>query len=309
MRVIITGGTGLIGSALGAMLLRQGHSVVILSRTAPPPPTRHASEAPLLARVGWDGRTSAGWGTLITRDTAIVNLAGASPAHWRWTPAYRQRILTSRLSAGRAVTEACARYGPPLRVIQASASGYYGDRGDEMLTEASAAGQGFRALVCQQWEAATAAVTVSCCVIRTGIVLANQAGAFPLLWRFAHLAGHHLGSGAQWVPWVHIADVATAISFLLTQTEIVGPVNLCAPAPTRNRPFIQALQRLGGPPGIVPLPTFALRLALGEMASAVLDSERMLPQRLLAAGFTFQYPDLPAALLALQEAAHSANRS
>ncbi len=298
MRVIITGGTGLIGTALSAALARQGHEVIILSRT--PAPSHPPDSAP--RRVVWDGRTSAGWGALLTPDTAIVNLAGASPAHWRWTPAYRRRIIASRLDAGRAITEACLHHGPPARLIQASASGYYGDRGEEVLTETSAAGQGFRALVCQQWEASTASVTNSRCVIRTGIVLANDAGAFPLLRRFARVGGRRLGGGAQWVPWVHLTDVTHAIEFLLGHAEIVGAINLCAPEPTRNQAFIRAVQRLGGPPGVVPLPALLMRLALGEMARAVLDSERMLPTRLVTEGFPFVHPQLPSALAALRDA-------
>lgn len=295
MRVIITGGTGLIGGALCAALLRHGLEVIILSRTPAPhqtPPDARVA----LRRVVWDGRSAAGWGALITRDTAIVNLAGANPAHWRWTPDYRRLILQSRLDAGSAVTEACRLHGPPARLIQASASGFYGDRGEEILTETSAAGHGFRATVCQQWEASTASLAVSRCVIRTGIVLAFAAGAYPPLRRFAQLLGRRIGSGKQWLPWVHLTDVAGAICWLLEHHEIVGPVNVCAPASVSNGEFIDAVGHMLGRPGIVPLPAPLLRLALGEMSSAVLDSERMLPTRLLAADFAFAHPHLTSAL-------------
>ena len=201
MRVIIAGGTGLIGRPLAAALARRGHEVVVLSRD--PALAARAFERRGLASirtVGWDGRTAQGWGELIVGESAIVNLAGASPAHWRWTNAYRARILESRLHAGEAVMQAIARYGPPDVLVQASASGYYGDRGQIVLTEASLPGRGFRAEVCQAWEASTARAATRRCVLRTGIALDTSAGAFPPLLRFARLLGSQLATGSSGYP-------------------------------------------------------------------------------------------------------------
>ena len=170
MRVIITGGTGLIGRALVQALAHQDYEIIVLSRD-PALAARLFDQLGVkhIQTVGWDAQTAQGWGSLINRESALVNLAGASPAHWRWTKAYRERILASRLHAGEALMEAMERYGPPAVLVQASAAGYYGDRGQELLTEASSPGQGFRAEVCQAWEASTARVTARRCILRTGL--------------------------------------------------------------------------------------------------------------------------------------------
>jgi uncharacterized protein len=184
-------------------------------------------------------------------------------------------------------------------LVQASASGYYGDRGDEMLTESSAPGQGFRAKVCQQWEATTAQVHTQCCIVRTGIVLDPHAGAFPAYRHFAQEMGSRLGTGQQWIPWIHRDDVARALLWLIEHPLLAGPFNVCAPEPMRQGDFTRAVQRILRRPTLFPLPALALRVALGEMASVVLDSQHMVPQRLLASGFSFTYPHLGQALQSL----------
>jgi uncharacterized protein (TIGR01777 family) len=297
MRVLITGGTGLIGTPLAEALARAGHEVVVVSRN----PARAAHQFAVrgekrMRTVGWDGRTADGWGELIGAETAIVNLAGASPAHWRWTKAYRERILQSRLLAGAAVMDAIARYGPPAVLIQASASGYYGDRGQEVLSEASPPGQGFRAEACQVWEASTERAPARRCSVRTGIVLDTRAGAFPPLLRFARLLGNRLGSGRQWVPWVLNADVTGAIQLMIERPELCGPFNLCAPHPATHGELLRAVRRALGRTGVVSVPGWALRAGLGELSHVVLDSQRMAPQRLVEAGFVFAYPRLDSAL-------------
>jgi uncharacterized protein (TIGR01777 family) len=308
MRVIIAGGTGLIGRPLAAALARRGHEVVVLSRD-PALAARTFARRGLasIRTAGWDGQTAQGWGEMIVRESAIVNLAGASPAHWRWTNAYRARILESRLHAGEAVMQAIERYGPPDVLVQASASGYYGDRGQIVLTEASPPGRGFRAEVCQAWEASTARAATRRCILRTGIVLDTSAGAFPPLLRFARLLGSQLGNGQQWLPWVHNADVTNAIQFLLEHRALSGPFNLCAPMPATHQEFMQVMRRELRRPAIFTLPAWALRVALGELSRVVLDSQRMTPQRLMEAGFRFDYPQLDGALrhLLFQERAHA----
>ncbi len=297
MRVIITGGTGLIGHSLAELLASQGYEIIVLSRH-PAQAAQMFSQQRLtnIQTIGWDAKSAQGWGELITSESAIVNLAGATPAHWRWTRAYRARILESRLHAGQAVMQAIERYGPPKVLVQASASGYYGNRGQELLTEASLPGQGFRARVCQEWEASTTQAQTRRCLVRTGLVLATNAGAFPPLLRFAQLLGSQLGDGQQWIPWIHNVDVARAIQFLLEQRMLSGPFNLCAPEAVTNRELLRAVRHVLKRPAVFPLPTVVLRALLGELSTVVLDSQHLLPQRLLEANFQFAYPRLEQAL-------------
>lgn len=297
MRVIITGGSGLIGCSLVQLLAAQGYEIIILSRR----PTRTIQMFAQLGltyikTIGWDARSAQGWGNLITSESAIVNLAGATPAHWRWTRSYRARILESRLRAGEAIIQAMERHGPPKVLVQASASGYYGDRGQELLTEACLPGQGFRAQVCQEWEASTALAQTRRCIIRTGLVLDTHAGAFPPLLHFAYLLGRRLGDGRQWIPWIHKVDVARAIQFLLEQQSLSGPFNLCAPEAVTNREVLREVQHVLKRPSVFPLPAFALQVLLGELSTVVLDSQHLLPQRLTEAQFQFEYPQLKQAL-------------
>ncbi len=190
MRVLITGGTGLIGRSLVELLSQGENEIIVLSRNPSLASQMfHQQGMKNIQVVGWDARTDQGWGKLVSQESAIVNLAGASPAHWRWTHAYRKCILESRLHAGEAVMQAIERNEPPTVLIQASAAGYYGDRGQEILTEASHAGQGFRASVCQQWEDSTAHIPTRRCIVRTGLVLDTHEGAFPPLMLFACLFG------------------------------------------------------------------------------------------------------------------------
>jgi uncharacterized protein (TIGR01777 family) len=297
MRVIITGGTGLIGTVLVEALAQRGAEVIVLSRDPVVATQRfHTLGLPRVQTVGWDARTAAGWGQLISSTCAIVNLAGASPAHWRWTTAYRRRIVESRLRAGAAIIQAIQRHGPPSVLVQASAAGYYGDRGQEVLTELSAPGWGFRADVCQAWEASIAHAETRTCVLRTGIVLDAHAGAFPVLRRFAELFGGRLGTGRQWMPWMHIHDVASAICFLVDQPSLFGAFNLCAPDLVTNEEFLRQVRRALKRRGLFPIPTLALRALLGELSTAVLDSQRVLPRRLCEANFQFAFPHLAQAL-------------
>lgn len=297
MRVIITGGTGLIGRALVHHLARQSYEIIVLSRHPERAAQMFSQQGlPDIQTVGWDATSAQGWGKFITGESAIVNLAGATPAHWRWTRAYRRRILESRLRTGQVVIQAMKRYGPPAVLVQASASGYYGDRGQEVLTEASLPGRGFRAKVCQEWEASTAQAPTRRCIIRTGLVLDTHVGAFPPLLLFARLLGSQVGNGKQWIPWIHRVDVARAIQFLLEQPCLSGPFNLCAPEAVSNREFLRAVQRVLKRPSLFPLPAFVLRTLLGELATVMLDSQHFVPQRLMEASFQFVYPQLDQAL-------------
>ncbi len=307
MRVIITGGTGLIGRALAANLA-DGHEVIVLSRR----PERATGLPTGVRAERWDARSAEGWGALADGADAIVNLAGESIAGKglirgrRWTDDRKRRIRESRLNAGRAVVQAAelAKVKPRV-VIQASGAGYYGPRGDEEITEEASAGQDFLGRTAIEWEGATAAVDslgVRRAIIRSGPVLSADGGVLPLLLLpFRFFVGGPLGSGRQWFPWIHIADEARAIRFLIENEAASGPVNLAAPNPLTNAEFSHAIGRVLKRPAFVPVPAFSLRLALGEMSIVVLEGQRTIPWRLLDLGFTFRFPEAEAALRDLLE--------
>ncbi len=298
MRVIITGGTGLIGRALAASLAGDGHEVIVLSRA----PERYVGRMPAGVRLkAWDAHSAKGWGTLADGADAIVNLAGENIAAGRWTAERKRRIRESRLNAGRAVVEAVAQArAKPRAVIQASAVGYYGPSGDEEIAEDHPPGHDFLAEVCVAWEASTAPVEeegVRRAILRTGIVLSARGGALPrMLLPFKLGLGGALGHGRQWFPWIHIRDHVRAIRFLIEHEQAHGPYNLSAPKPVRNAEFTRALGRALGRPAVMRVPATALKLVFGEMATVLLDGQRAVPRRLLEAGFTFEFTEVEAAL-------------
>lgn len=303
MRVIITGGTGLIGRALVESLVADGHEAIVLSRS----PEKTEGFPSSVQVVGWDARTTEGWGELVNGVDAIVNLAGESiagknPLAGRWTPERKRRIRESRVQAGQAVVQAidAAEHKPGV-LIQSSAVGYYGPSSNEVITEQSAAGDDFLASVCQDWEAATAPVEsmgVRRVVLRTGVVLSMEGGALPLMmlpFRFV-IAGGPMGDGKQWVSWIHLQDEIRAIRFLLENKSAQGVYNLSTPNPLQNADFNRAIGRVMKRPAIMPAPGFALKAVLGEMATTVLDGQRVAPTRLQEAGFEFEYTDAESAL-------------
>jgi hypothetical protein len=296
MRVLITGGTGIIGSALARDLVAAGHEVVALTRD----PARATGLPPGVTAAGWDARTAAGWGHLAA-GAAIVNLAGESIAGGRWTAERKRRIHDSRVGAGEAVMAAIRAAAPRPRVLlQASAVGYYGPRGDEPVDESAPPGGDFLARVCIDWEAATAeaeALGVRRAVLRTGVVLARDGGALPkMLLPFRLFAGGPVGGGRQQVSWIHLADEVGAIRFLLERDDARGPFNLTAPEPVSNREFARAAGRVLRRPSFFPGPAAAMRLVLGEMADILLTGQRAVPKRLLELGYRFCFPSLDPAL-------------
>lgn len=297
MRVIITGGSGLIGRALARDLGAAGHDVVVLTRD----PGRAGRLPPGVRAAKWDGRTAQGWSALLDADTAIVHLAGESIAEGRWTAEKKRRIRDSRVVSGQAVMDAI-REAParPRVLIQSSAVGYYGPRGDEVIPEDAPPGRDFLAEICKEWEASTAeaeGLGVRRALARTGIVLARDGGALPVMsLPFKMMIGGPIGDGRQWVPWIHIEDEVGALRFLLEREDAHGPFNLTAPHPVTNRELTHALARALGRPGFLPAPRFALRIALGEMADMVLQGQRAVPSRLRELGFTFRWPELEPAL-------------
>jgi hypothetical protein len=296
MRVVVAGGSGLIGRALCAELVAGKREVVVLSRR---PDTVRGLPGVRVER--WDGRSSEGWQALADGAEAIVNLAGENIGAGRWTKERKRRILESRLDSCRAVLEACEGARPRPRVlVQASAVGYYGPRGDEPVTEQAGPGEDFLARTCREWEAATVRVEelgVRRALVRTGIVLSTEGGALPrMLLPFRLFVGGPLGSGRQGFPWLHLADEARAIRFLIDHQTARGAFNLTAPNPPSNREFCRALGRAMRRPSWLPAPAFALRLLLGEMSSLILDGQRAVPERLEHAGFEFKFGRLEGAL-------------
>jgi uncharacterized protein (TIGR01777 family) len=296
MRVIITGGTGLIGRALAADLLKDDHEVIALSRRP-----KRATGLPAGMRVErWDARTAEGWGALVNGADTIVNLAGATIAGL-WTASRKQSIRDSRLNAGRAVVEAVQRASEkPRVVVQASGVGYYGPRDDEPITEEGTPGDDFLGKLAVEWEASTASVDqlgVRQAIIRTGAVLSTKGGALPpLLLQYRLFAGGPLGNGRQWLPWIHMVDEVRAIRFLIDNESASGPFNLVAPNPLTNADFGRVLARVLRRPVLIRVPAFALRLLVGEMSTILLDGQRAVPRRLQEAGFTFHFPDPEMAL-------------
>lgn len=297
MRVLIMGGSGLIGQALAANLARDGIEVIILSRR---PEQIIGLPAGVMAKW-WDGQTSDGWSSLVDGATAIVNLAGENISSGRWTHERKRHILESRLNAGRSIVQAVeAAPRKPRVVIQASGVGYYGPHGDEEITEETPPGHDFLAQLAADWESSTASqesLGVRRAVIRTGVVLSTEGGALPrMLLPFRFFAGGRLGSGRQWFPWIHIADEVGAIRFLIENEAANGPFNLTAPVPLNNAEFSRLLGQQLRRPALMPIPAFALRLLFGEMATVLLDGQRAIPRRLIQLGFTFRFPEAGPAL-------------
>ncbi len=294
MRVAITGSSGLIGSALRTSLEADGHQVVRVVRTGQGPDT-----------TTWDVDRGQIDATAFEGLDGVVHLAGEGIGEKRWTDEQKGRILESRTRGTALLSEALAslQHRPPV-LVSGSAVGFYGDRGDEQLTEASPAGTGFLAEVATAWEAATApaeAAGVRVAHIRTGIVLDRDGGALARLVKLARLGLlGKLGSGRQWMSWIGLADEVGAIRFLL-EHDVAGAVNLTAPAPVTNAVFTKALGRVVHRPTILPIPSFGPKLLLGgELADALLyEGQRVLPEALLDAGYEFRHDDLETALHAI----------
>ncbi len=296
MRVAITGATGLIGSALAAALRERGDEPVTVSR----------SPRPGTSDIGWDPTAGFRPPDVLAGFDAVVNLAGESIAG-RWTAKKKARIRDSRLHATKSVVDgfAAARDNPrPPVLINASAIGLYGDRGDELVDEASAAADDFLAEVCRGWEAAAREVEalpgapVRLCIARFGLILANHGGALAqMLPAFRLGLGGPIGGGRQWMAWIHLRDAVEALLFMLDDAQARGPYNLVAPNPVRNREFVETLGEVLGRPTFLRVPKFGIKLALGEMGeSLLLDGQRAVPKRLQEAGFEFGFPELRPAL-------------
>jgi uncharacterized protein (TIGR01777 family) len=298
LRVVVTGGTGFLGKPLVARLAGDGHRVTILTRN----PTR--VPASIARAVAWtpDGSAATPWADEINGVDAVINLAGESIGNRRWLAAQKRRIRDSRVFATRSVVQAIERAAerPPL-LINGSAAGYYGPRGDEFITEDTPPGTDFLAKVCVEWEAEAmraAGSRTRVVFVRTGIVLGPGGGVLKrLLPPFWLGAGGPMGSGRQYFPWIHLEDWVGLVRFLMGAPSATGPFNATAPNPVTNREFARALGRAMKRPAFIPTPGFALKLLLGEMAEPlVLTGQRMIPANAERLGYTFAYPHLQEAL-------------
>ncbi len=296
MRIVISGSHGLIGSALLPGLEARGHRVIRLVRGAAPPASEDISWDPGAGRI--DAERLEGM-------DAVIHLAGASIAAGRWTAAQKARIRQSRVDGTLLLARTlAARARRPGVLLSASAVGYYGDRGSELLDERIGPGRGFLADLCRDWEAATdpaRAAGIRVVVLRTGSVVSSHGGFLARLLPVFRLGvGGPLGSGRQYLSWIALPDVVGAVAHLLAREDVVGPVNLVAPHPVTNREFTRTLARLLRRPAVVPAPAPLLRALFGEMADeALLASARVVPAKLLASGYAFRYPDLEGALRAV----------
>ncbi len=297
-RIIITGGTGFIGSTLTRRLYAAGYEVVVVARDAARVIDMFEGK---VSAASWKGTGFTNWEHFIDGALAVINLAGENIGGGRWTSARKQRILNSRIMAGQTVAEAVAKVSrKPKVVIQASAVGYYGNTGARPVSESEPSGESFLAKVCRQWEHSSQSVEelgVRRVVIRSGLVL-GQGGVLPRMIKpFHYYLGGAPGGGEQMVSWVHLEDEVRAIQFLLENEQAVGAFNLTAPHAVRMKAFCDELGRILGKPSWLNVPKGVLRAALGEMADElILVSQNVVPGKLTELGFDFRFPDVSAAL-------------
>jgi len=296
MRILISGASGFLGTHLTRVLKQQGNTVARLAR----PQSERA-----IGDVSWDPLAGTIDTASIEGTDALVHLSGANIGQRRWTARQKAILRSSRVDSTRVLVDALARLQQRPRVfLCASATGYYGDRGEEVLAESSGPGTDFLSLVARDWEAEALRAErsgVRTLPLRFGMILSSEGGALlRMLWPFRLGIGGRFGNGRQWMSWIALDDAVQAVCSALVNTSLDGPVNVVSPNPVRNAEFVRILARVLNRPALLPAPALALRLALGEMADPLLlASQRVRPAVLQAANFAFRFPDLPAALLSL----------
>ncbi|HZV11625.1 MAG TPA: TIGR01777 family oxidoreductase [Candidatus Kapabacteria bacterium] len=298
MNIIIAGGSGFIGSTLVNVLQGEGHAITVLARNERSANEKLGGKARVLP---WDGEFVGAWAEAVNGADVVVNLAGESIGDGRWSGARKEKILQSRLKATRAIVDAIIKAEKkPSLLINASAVGFYGNVPSGDVDESHAPGDDFLANVCKEWElearrAESAGVRVA--LIRTGIVLSKNGGALPrMLTPFKFFVGGKIGSGNQWMPWIHLVDHIGIITYIINNQSVSGAVNLSAPEPATMKEFARALGKAMHRPSLFPVPGFVLKVMLGKMSSLVLEGQRAVPKKILAAGYVFKFPQLDAAL-------------
>ena len=294
MKIFITGGTGFIGSHLSAYLLQKGHFVVAVGGRE----AGKTSSNPNLNYISADTTKKGPWQEKLEDVDAVINLAGRS-IFKRWDEKYKKSIYDSRILTTRNLAEALPA-GKNITLCSTSAAGYYGDRGEDILTESEPSGSDFLAKVCRDWEeeafkAKDKGVRVA--AMRFGVVLGRDGGALEkMIPPIRFFVGGPIGNGRQWFPWIHIEDLISAIMFVIENKTVNGPLNFTAPKPARNIELVKTIAGILHRPAIMPAPSFIIRLILGEFGSSVLASQRVIPDKLLKYGFKFKYPDIISAV-------------
>lgn len=290
MKITLTGATGFLGSALTAQLRADGHELRILSRN----PGGRAGY------FAWDPLAGQPPEASLAGADAVIHLAG-EPVGQRWSPAVKEAIRRSRVEGTRHLVEALTTLSPrPQVLVCASATGYYGDRGTEVLTEQSKPGRGFLPDTCKEWESTAdlaRALGLRVVKLRTGVVLGKGGGALAkMLPPFRMGIGGPLAGGKQWMSWIHLQDMVRLVSWAVASPQVQGPINCVAPNPVTNKDFTRILAAALHRPAFLPVPEFALKLLYGEMASVLIESQRVMPKAALDLGFQFQRPELGEAL-------------
>jgi uncharacterized protein len=294
MKVFITGGSGFVGTNLSLYMLEKGYRVTAVGTSPAHKVIRHDN----FHYIPADTTSKGDWQDALDSVDAVINLAGRN-IFKRWTDNYKNQIYNSRILTTHNIVEAMPA-GKEIILCSASAAGYYGDRGDDVLKEQAPPGNDFAAKVCMDWEenafqAESKAIRVA--TMRFGVVLGKGGGALAkMVPAFKFFAGGPLGKGLQWFPWIHMDDLICAVIFILETPDIKGPVNFCSPNPVRQRDFAGALGRALNRPSLMRAPSFMIRLVMGEMGKSLMGSQRVIPDKLLKYGFTFRYPDINKAL-------------
>jgi uncharacterized protein len=294
MKIFITGGSGFVGTNLSFYLLEKRHRVIAVGSSSAHKVIRHDN----FYYISADTTTKGAWQDALKDVDAVINLAGKN-IFKRWSDTYKDQIYTSRILTTRNLVDAIPEK-KDIILCSTSASGYYGDRADEILKEDALPGKDFAAKVCRDWEKEAfqaQAKGARVAVMRFGVVLGKNGGALAkMLPAFKSFAGGPLGSGLQWFPWIHMDDLIAAIMFILENPDIKGPFNFCSPHPVRNRDFSKTLGQVLNRPSVLRTPSFMIRLIMGEMGKSLTSSQRAIPDKLLKHGFKFQYPEIHNAL-------------
>jgi uncharacterized protein len=300
MQIIITGGTGFIGRSLCAALCQEGHRVTLLTRRI----EAERSCGLTVTAIEWNARDAGDWEHCLDGADAIINLAGASIADGRWTDARKQLLMESRVLTTRLLVEALSRRSlKPCTLISASGIGFYGASDELVLDEGAARGQGFLPDLCLAWEAEAlraAEFGVRVVILRTGMVLEQDGGALPkMLLPFRFFAGGLIMPGTQWVSWIHRRDHIGLIQWALTMPSVSGPLNAVAPEAVTMKQFCGSIGRVLHRPSWLPVPGFALRVALGELGTLMTTGQHVTPAKALSGGYVFHYSTLEPALRAI----------
>ena len=296
MKILITGGTGFVGTQLTSRLIEDRHEVTILTRSL----KGAKGSSPGISYLEGDPTKKGAWQEAIKNHDAVINLAGAS-IFSKWTEEHKKAIRESRVNTTRNIVEGIpSRSERPFTLFSTSAVGYYGFCGDEELTEESRYGDDFLARISVEWEGEALRARdkgARVVITRFGIVMGEKGGALSqMIPLFKKYIGGPIGSGKQWFSWIHMKDLAEAFAFLLKHPEISGPVNVCSPNPVRNKDLAKALGRALHRPSFIPAPGFMVKLVLGEFGSVILEGQKVIPKKLLENGFVFQYADIHEAL-------------